>query len=184
MAISVEQRQPITAEDLAAPGMPEKFVELVEGELIEMTPAGRRHNKIAYRLHRIFDTFCMSRPDLDFAGDNDGFLIQRNPDTLLSPDACLFRARPDTGATWLEFAPEIVVEVISPSNNEAEMMLKRQRCFAAGTEQFWLIFPDERKLVIHHRDNRIITLTGDACIEGEGIAAGLKIELAEIFRER
>ena len=121
MAVVKERVTLMTAENLAAPGVPEKFVELVEGELVTMTPAGHRHNRVGLNLAFLFRQFCMDRPQLDYCGDNNGFFIKRNPDTVLSPDAALYRARPETGTTWLEFAPEIVVEVLSPSNSKMEM---------------------------------------------------------------
>ncbi len=184
MAVQMEHYRNLRVEDLELIGAPEKFVELIEGELIQMTPAGHKHNQFAYNVVKMFDRFSAGIEGLAYGFDNDGFLIQRNPDTLLSPDASLFRARPDSGTTWLEFAPEIAVEVLSPSNNATEMVLKRERYFTAGSEQFWLIDPETREIEIYHKDGRLIRGKGDAVIAGEGIAEGLEINLAEIFRER
>ncbi|MFM1921072.1 MAG: hypothetical protein RLZZ303_2706 [Candidatus Hydrogenedentota bacterium] len=184
MAVQMEHYRNLRVEDLEMIGAPEKFVELIEGELIHMTPAGHKHNSIAYRIVRLFDDFCSSRQGLAFGFDNDGFLIRRNPDTLLSPDASLFRARTGSDTTWLEFAPEVAVEVLSPSNNATEMVLKRERYFEAGSEQFWLIDPETREIEIYLKDGRLIRGKGDAVIPCEGIAEGLEINLAEIFRER
>src|SRR3990172_9570231 len=121
------------AADLLDPSVPEKGVEILEGELVVMTPAGKFHNRIAHRFLFLFKGFCDSHPDCDFGGDNEGFLVERNPDTLLSPDACLFRARPDPDQSWMEFAPEIAVEVLSPSNNAAEMAFKIRKYFECGS---------------------------------------------------
>lgn len=174
----------MTAEQLAAPGVPDKFVELIDGELVSMAAATRRHNRIVFNLTSIFREFAVSRPELDYSGDNDGFLISRNPDTVLSPDACLFRARPDTGSTWQEFAPEIVAEVISPSNSKAEMAYKRQRFFAAGTEEFWIIEPEAQILHIFHSGGAVETFSSPAVVQCEGIARGLSLSLAELFRQK
>lgn len=184
MAVQMEHYRNLRVEDLEMIGAPEKCIELIEGELIHMTPAGWWHNRIASNIELLFRQFCASRPELDYGGDNDGFLIRRNPDTLLSPDASLFRKRPIKGQLWLEFAPEIAVEVLSPSNNPTEMVLKRERYFDAGMEQFWLTDPETREIEIYHKDGRLIRGKGDAVIAGEGIAEGLEINLAEIFRER
>ena len=51
-------------------------------------------------------------------------ILWQATDALLSPDAALFRARTQQG-TWLEFGPEIVVEVVSPLNSPAEIAYKR-----------------------------------------------------------
>lgn len=182
MAVAESRTRLMTAEELTSPGVPEKFVELINGELVPMAPAGRSHNRTALNIAFAFRVFCSGRPGLDYCGDNDGFLIRRAPDTVLSPDACLFRARPDTGATWYEFAPEVVVEVLSPSNSRAEMAFKRERFFEAGSEQFWLVDPEAQTLDIFHRDGRIVPHDARATVIGEGIAAGLALPLPEVFQ--
>ncbi len=181
MAVEIARHNRIRVEDLDLIGAPEKFVEIIDGELIQMTPACYGHGMVGFRIAMEFNNHCKSRPNLKFCADNIGFLVKRNPDTLLSPDAALFRARPMEKTTWLEFAPEIAVEVLSPSNSVAEMTFKRHRYFESGTEQFWLVDPEAHQLEIHHRDGRIVRADGAAIVEGEGIAEGLRIELTEIF---
>lgn len=164
--------------------MPEKFVEIIEGELIQMTPADWYHNRVASNIEMVFRRFCSERRGLNFGGDNDGFLLKRNPDTLFSPDASLFKRRPRSkDRPWMEFAPEIVVEVLSPSNHPAELVYKRHTFFEAGTEQFWLVDAEKRQIQFYHRDGRIVTVTGDEVVEGEGIAQGMRIVLEEVFAE-
>lgn len=184
MTVAIEQSQPVRVEDWEAAGLPEKGVEVIEGELVTMTPAGTYHNRVALNLIFMFRQLCETRPDLEYGGDNEGFLLRRNPDTLLSPDASLFRTRPAPATQWLEFAPEIVAEVLAPSNSAAEMIYKRHQYVAAGTEQFWLIDPEKRTLAINFRDGRILHAEGRSTVECEGIAAGLRIELNELFRDR
>jgi len=62
------------------------------------------------------------------------------------------------------------------------MTFKRHRYFAAGTEQFWQVSLDPGQLQFFHRDGHVVTVTGEELLEGEGIAAGMQISLAEIFR--
>ncbi|MCC6143576.1 MAG: Uma2 family endonuclease [Candidatus Hydrogenedentes bacterium] len=184
MSVSRNIDRLLQAQDLNAPGMPEKHIELVEGELIEMTPAGKWHNRIGFNLQSIFREFCLRHAELDFGGGEDGFLVHRNPDTVLCPDACLFRTREEGDSTWMPFTTELVCEVLSPSNSATEMALKRQRYFDGGCEQFWLVYPDERRIAIYHRDGRIFSLSGDDAGHGEGIAEGMVIDLGEVFRDR
>ena len=185
MSVVVEEKRLTRVEDVAAGnGAPEKFVEIVEGELIETTPAERFHNRVASNIELTFRKFCANRNDIDFGGDNEGFLIRRNPDTLLSQDACLFKRRSAFEPTWLEFAPEIGVEVLSPANGSAEMALKRHAYFNAGADPFWLVDPSTRQIVFHFRDGRAVTVTGHETVDGEDVVSGMRISLPEIFRER
>lgn len=181
MAVMQQQKRLMTAEEFAAPGMPEKFVELIDGELIEISPAGPYHNLIALEFAVLFRAFCKTQENLFYGGDNDGFVVTRNPDSIASPDASLFRRRDRGKGPWMPFAPEIVVEVLSPSNSGPEMVYRRKRYFDAGTEQFWLVIPEERKILFHFRDGRVIIASGDEVITAEGIAEGLQVDLKAIF---
>lgn len=170
------------AEDLLEPGTPEKSVEIIEGELVVMTPGGWMHNWIGGRFYLLFDEFCESHPELDYGGDNDGFLLQRDPDVLLPPDASLFRSRPrPEDKPWMEFAPEIAVEVLSPRNSAAEIAYKRRKFFEAGSEQVWIAKRETRSLEFHFRDGRRVIFQGDEIARAEGIAEGLVIDLRKLF---
>lgn len=181
MSIQLKRHDSFRAEDLLRPGMPEKFVEIIDGELSLMVPAKWEHNKIAWNLQNLFHDFRKARPDLRVGHDNDGFLVGRDPDTLLSPDASLFRRRPNSAGPWLEFAPEIVVEVLSDSNRRGEMFHKRKRFFDAGTEQFWIVDPEDCSIEFCFTDGRALIANGDAIVEGEGLVEGMRINLADIF---
>lgn len=184
MAVKLQSDRFVRAEDLERPGAPEKFVEIIVGELIEMSPAGYEHNTAAHRIQRLFEDFCEGREGLKYGLDNDGFLLKRDPDSLLSPDASLFRVRPRASKLWLEFAPEVAVEVISPSNTQSEIALKRNLFFEAGTEQFWAVDPGKKHITIYHRDGRVLLAQGSELVKCEGILEGLNFNLEDVFRER
>lgn len=182
MTVARETPQVYTAEDLTSPEVPEKFVELVEGELIHLTPADWRHNRVASRMERLFEAYCLLHDHLEYAGDNDGFVIKRGPDSVLSPDAALFRKPAYSTRPWRDFSPEIVVEVLSPSTTTWQLTSKRQRYFKAGTQQFWLVDIEKRQIQFHCPDGRIVTVSGEETYEADGFAAGLIINLRELFR--
>jgi Uma2 family endonuclease len=183
VSVEIITKGAFRAEDLLQPGMPEKFTEIVEGELIVGEPAGRYHNWIALNIHFLFRDFIRAHPELECGGDNEGFLVQRNPDTLLSPDACLFRRRDETGSsTWMEFAPEVAVEVLSPSNTRAEIAYKRRKYFLAGSEQVWVVDPETQTIEFCFSDSARIIVQGDETVGGRDIVEGIEISLSEIFK--
>jgi len=181
MCVVLENYGTFRVEDLLKPDIPEKCVEIVAGSLVVMTPAGKYHNRVAFRFQVLFQEFCETKPNLDFGGDNEGFLLRRNPDLLLSPDACLFRKRPETESPWLEFSPEVVVEVLSASNNPSEMAYKVRKYLDAGTEQVWIASLENRSLEIVFRDGHRLTAQGTEKVEGEGIAQGVLVDLDWLF---
>ncbi|MCA9413121.1 MAG: Uma2 family endonuclease [Candidatus Omnitrophica bacterium] len=158
-------------------------MEILQGELIQKTPGEWFHNQIAYRFSRLFDTFCQSHPELRFGTDNDGFLLDRDPDTLLSPDASLFRARPKADRPWLPFAPEIAVEVLSPGNSTSGIAFKIQKYLSCGAEQVWIVDPEKRTIEFYFPEGRKLAASGDEVVKGEGIAEGLEVSLVEVFWE-
>ncbi len=161
MPVTLSPPRHITADEYAANKQWEKFTELIDGEVVSMSPAGKRHNRVASRFETMFRLFCEhSAGRLDYGGDGDGFLVQRDPDTMLSPDASLYLYREGTlDKTWMWFAPEIAVEVLSPSNTKSEIAQKKSKYFSAGTEQFWIADADNQTLEIHFRDGRRLTAT-------------------------
>lgn len=182
--MAVRQKiSPYKAEDLLRPGAPEKFVEIVYGELIVSEPAGKYHNRIAYKFIILLSNHCRDNKDLDYGGDNDGFLLRRDPDVLYSPDAALFYKRPDSSADypWQEFCPELLIEVVSPSNTLKNMVRKRHDYFEAGAEQVWLVYPDRKTIEVHFSDGKQVVVGEKDMLTGEGIAEGLTINVAELF---
>lgn len=169
----------MTAEQLAEQCVSEKLVELVEGGPVERSPASWWHGDVAANIFMFFDAFCKVREGLQRCGDNNGFHISRDPYSVLSPDAALFRRRPPSSSPWREFSPEVAVEIRSPSNSQSDLTWRRHRYLEAGSEQFWLVYQEEYRMEIYHHDGRILTATRDAMIECEGIVAGLKPSLEE-----
>lgn len=182
MSIAAQKFGSFCAEDLLAPGMPEKFVEIIEGELVAMTPAGWRHAEVAAEFHALFRKFIKRRKELAYGISEVGFLLRKDPDTLLCPDASLFRRRPQLQGPWLEFAPEIAVEVLSPFNSKTEIVYKTREYLKAGSEQVWIVDPDKRSIDLFFGDGRRITAQGDETLHGEGMAEGMEIPLAKLFR--
>jgi len=83
MAVARHRTGLISADEFyTASQVPEKSVELVEGEVVRMTPAGWRHGEVAANIAALFRAFRMNNPDCLYCGENNGFLIERNPDTV------------------------------------------------------------------------------------------------------
>lgn len=182
MSVELSRSGNFRAEELMTITLPWKRVEVIEGELVPMTPAGHFHNRVGHRFENLFAEYCRTRPEWEFGGDTDAFLLQRDPDVLLSPDASLFRVpRPPSGGPWIAGAPDIAAEVLSPSNSRTAILYKVRKYFAAGSAQVWVADPVAKTLDIYFADGRRLVARDGAILSAEAPAEGLRIDLGEPF---
>ena len=118
----------MTADELLMLPDDGKCHELVEGVLIEMSPAGRTHGRTAMRVGAILFNFVHQRDRGEVFAAETGFILSTNPDTVRAPDAAFVAAeRLPTGDLpdgYLQLAPDLVVEVVSPSDTASELQSK------------------------------------------------------------
>lgn len=134
---------------------PEGFrYELHQGELVKVTYPLYPHVRVQWQLRRL----------LEKAAGNSGFVDKELPYRPLpeheawSADvAYLPRERWDHIDRYLEGAPELVVEVLSPSNTAAEIRDERKLCLANGSVEFWIADPEQHEIEVHTRDGRAVT---------------------------
>lgn len=168
-----------TIPDLYRPEFDGKRVELWEGEILEMPPASVPHNLIAMRLNNLLHSLRDHDDSLHALPHGSGVRIA--DDTMLIPDAGLIRIDPSVNEAIFNHAPEIAVEIVSPSNKPAELIRKRSLYFQGGSEQVWMLHPEGCMAEVFLRDGTV-RLFDNCPIVGEGIASGLVIDLKELFR--
>jgi Uma2 family endonuclease len=176
----------MTAEELLRLplGMGERY-ELVSGELRIMSPAGSRHGRIALRLGSLLEQFVrQGRLGATF-GAETGFILARNPDTVRAPDAAFVAAArvPASGLPdgYFPGAPDLGVEVISPSEAAAEINRKVGEYFAAGARLVWIVYPDTRQVVVFRSARASVALGADDTLDGGELLPGFACRVAEIF---
>jgi pimeloyl-ACP methyl ester carboxylesterase len=92
-----------------------------------------------------------------------GVYTRRNPDTVRGIDVIfishqrLAQAAPEG---YLDVAPELAVEVVSPSDRWSEVMDKLAEYFAVGVLMVWLVDPRKRQIHVSHRT---ASVTGGRC---------------------
>lgn len=126
--------------------------ELLKGELIELPPAESRHNRIAYRLSKLLDavvTDAHARGAAKELGETCmemGYRLGEN--NWVQPDVSMTQAG-QTEGKYLEGAPAIAIEVISPSNTAEQMDAKTVVYFECGALEIWRIYPKTRHVMVH-----------------------------------
>jgi len=107
----------MTAEELLQTNIPNKCTELVRGVLIVREPPGGRHGAVAAELCREIGNHVHAH-QFGTVYAETGFTLARNPDTVRGPEIAFVRkdrAENPAPVGFPEFAPDLVVEVLSPS---------------------------------------------------------------------
>jgi Uma2 family endonuclease len=178
--------QPLTAEEFFAQSFPDARTELVQGEVVRMSPAGFEHGVIALRLGARLLAFVEAHELGAVCGAETGFLIGRNPDTVRAPDVA-FVARERLGEgprvkTFLPFAPDLAVEVVSPSERAEGVQERVRDWFAGGVRQVWMVYPSVERVHVLRSPADVQILGGGETISGGDLLPGFSCPVAALFR--
>ena len=173
------------AELLAMPDDGFHRYELVKGELITMAPAGGEHGAIGIKAAIRIGNFIEAN-DLGVVFNADtGFIIESDPDTVRAPDVSFVRKEriPTDGIPkgFIPGAPDLAVEVISPSDSYTEVAEKVAQLLEAGTQLVVLIDPRTRTVALHHQGGAIDRLTEANTLTLGDVLPGFECSIAELL---
>jgi Uma2 family endonuclease len=117
-------------------------------------------------------------------GADTGFVLSRDPDTVRAPDAAFVRADriPDPRPVkFWEGAPDLAVEVLSPSDTVEEIESKMKEYFDAGTTEVIVISPKLRTVKVHRRDGTAVTLAAGDTLAGLESIPGFEVSVDAVF---
>jgi Uma2 family endonuclease len=176
---------PITADQLLRLPPDGRRYELVEGELKVMTPASPRHGRIANTVAFLL-TQHVRQHDLGIVyAAETGFQLRENPDTVRAADAAFVaKSRIPAGGEpegYWAIAPDLVVEVVSPSDSASEVQSKVADWLEAGCQLVWVAYPDTQTVTEYQSLTEIRVLTADQPLEGGDTLPGFACHVSEIF---
>ena len=175
----------LTAEELMVLPTAGRRLELVEGELYQMPPAGARHGKFAMRIGSRLETYASRhRLGLVFAAET-GFILSRNPDTVLAPDVSFVAndrlSQEDLPVGFLELAPDLAVEVKSPGDSNREVQEKAEQWLSAGTSVVWVLDPEDRTATVYAQGHPPQVLTESGSLTGGALVPGFHVSVRDLF---
>jgi Uma2 family endonuclease len=173
----------ITAEELwAMPGGQHR--ELVRGELRTTGPSGFDHGAVAINLSGLV-TSHVKQYKLGNVVMKTGFILARNPDVVRGPDVAFVQAAriPASGrpAKFWEGAPDLTVEVVSPSDTIEEVEEKVDDYLAAGTRMVWIVNPRRRTITVHRPGSNPVVLRETDTLDGQDVLPGFQCGVREAF---
>lgn len=183
--MSVKPRLVTAEELLEMPDIPGKNVELVDGEVVEVSPASLRHGLIATMLAGRLSEFAQQHQLGVAAGDNVGYILSRNPDSMRAPDVSFIaREQLPTGDDldrYVDGPPTLAVEIVSPNDRAVEIDERVQDYLAAGTRQVWVLRPNRRAASVYFPEADTRELGPDAILDGGDILPGFSVRVSDLF---
>ena len=174
----------VTAEELFE--MPDDGwrYELVRGELIKMPPPGGVHGKVIGWFLRHLISYLAGHPEYEFF-TGSGFKLASDPDIVRAPDISIVRIDRlppfEQQFSYMELAPDIAIEVVSPSDRAGKVAEKVDEYLEYGVRLVWLLYPRRRSVVVHTPDRIARTLRSTKMLDGGAVLPGFAVAVADIF---
>lgn len=178
-----ERERLVTVEEFAALPADGRFYELVEGRIVPMTPADLFHSAVATRIGRLLDSFVDDSGIGTVTGEQGGYRLTSDPDTVRAPDVAFIRAERLSRriGAYIDGAPDLVVEVMSPSDSAVDLSEKIDAYFAAGTQLLWIVYPRQRRIVVYDAPLQSHILTEADTLDGGAVLPGFSAPVRKIF---
>ena len=153
--------------------------ELRHGEIVAVTRPKLKHTLIQRNLRRMLEQ--AAEPD-SLVETEVAFRALPEYDLRVADVAYLSAARfaatdPNDN---IQGAPDLVIEVLSPSNSAAEIYDKEKLCLENGAKEFWVVDPDRRQVKVSTPDGRTLTYQSGQEIS-LSVLGGAKIAVDSIF---
>ena len=174
-----------TAEQLLALPRDGMRRELISGRIRNMTPSGELHGRVTMRfawpLGKYVDENHLGAV---YAADT-GFLIKRNPDTVRAPDAAFVaRERMSAAAesrSYFPGAPDLAVEVISPSDSYSDVDSKVTQWLDAGCRMVVVVDARHETILVRRVGVSDLILDRDATFDGDDVVPGFRLAVRRLF---
>ncbi len=164
--------------------------EVVDGVLVRMAGSGKAATRIGLRLGAALITY-VEEHGLGIVTGADGVYKFPSAETGLIPDVGFYTAERDATIPEsddnkpIPFAPDLAVEVVSPSQDADDMAAKVRLYFHGGTRLVWVVWPQSKHIDVWRRgDAQPSTLRGVAdTLDGEDVIPGFSCPVARVFAQ-
>jgi Uma2 family endonuclease len=173
----------ITGEELAAMGDIGRC-ELIDGRIVRMPPTGDEHGSVEGNFYAALRAFNDDRRTGKVRVGEVGIYTRRSPDRVRGADVLYISnerwSRRDPDRAFLDVAPEIVVEILSPDDRAADVVEKVHEYLAMGVKLVWLGDPRTRVVSVWSGSSVRELHVGDT-LTGEDVLPGFAVPVAELF---
>ena len=174
----------ITADELLLMPKDHMRYELVRGELTEkMPPPGKSHGVASSRFGAAISNYA-DEHDYGTVGDNHGYLLESSPDTVRALDVAWFASGhpAETSAGYPERAPDLAVEITSPSDTPPMVADRAQMWLDFGSREVWYGDPDGTTVTRYRPGQPPEVLGEDDVMDGGDLFPGFTTPVWRLFR--
>ena len=174
----------LTLEDYAALDEPENeyVTELVRGIVVREPRPRSRHGEVQAEL--TFHLKAWAKAHGASVTVESGYILSEEPATVRGPDVGLvLKRRSSEGQPggWVRNAPDVAVEVLSPSDTSSAIQAKTLEYLETGARLVWIVDARARTVTVHRPDGSANILREHETLTGEDALAGFAVEIREIF---
>ena len=158
--------------------------ELRKGELRRMPPAGEPHGRHGNKLNALLSIHVLQNHLGVVYSLETGFRLESDPDTLYAPDIAFItrdRVPTEDRPGFFPGAPDLAVEVVSPSDTAEEVREKVDDYLRLGTRIVWVVYPRTKRVAVYRAEGLVRELAGDDVLDGEDVVPGFTCRVADIF---
>jgi len=159
--------------------------ELIHGAVKTMPPAGQQHGRIAQRIAALLWQHVSAQQLGEVDAAETGFKLASNPDHVRAPDAAFVRRERVVAVGEVEGfwpgAPDLAVEVVSPSDSFADVEEKVFDWLDAGSRAVIVVNPKKRSVTVYRSVRDVRVLNEDEPLSVEDVVPGWSVPLHRLF---
>jgi Uma2 family endonuclease len=158
--------------------------ELIEGRIVNMSPVKPKHGKYEARFAKALMDFVDEHQLGEVQTGEVGIYVRRNPDTVRAADVLYIsneRLAQVTPDDFLDAPPELVVEVVSPTDSWTEIRKKVKEYLGAGVNVVLVIDPEAKTLTLYRSPTAVRELTPADTLTLEDILPGFSVPVQDLF---
>ena len=176
----------MTAEELLLLPDDDMKRELIRGVLTEDMPPGYEHGVVEFRIGRLIGNFAEENDFGEVLGGDSGFILERGPDTVRGPDVAWVAPGRVEGRVrgFAELAPDLVVEVRSPSDSQRHMAERAMMWLSHGVRMALVADPQSVTLTVYRPGEPPQVLGEFDTFDGGDVLPGFTTPVWSFFRRR
>ena len=159
--------------------------ELVDGRIVPLSPTRPEHGEVELDLGSELRAWARSSGRGRALAGEVGLYIRRNPDTVRAADLIFIsheRYARWESSTYLDVAPELVVEVLSPTDRRSDVMEKISDYFSVGVDRVWVVDSKLKCVLAYRAMTECQQFKVGDVLADEELLPGLRLSVADLFK--